>query len=67
MMTDDKPPRIDTGQRDNDRDRDNRDRERDWNYQNHNNHITNNNHTIHAQSNLMNHTTHVSRIKLVLF
>uniref|UniRef100_A0A1B0GIG8 Uncharacterized protein n=1 Tax=Lutzomyia longipalpis TaxID=7200 RepID=A0A1B0GIG8_LUTLO len=53
---DEKPPKIDTGQRDKDRDRDNRDRERDWQYQNH--HI-NNNHSNHQQGNLVvNHLSH---------
>lgn len=60
-MVDDKPPKIDTGQRDKDRDRDNRDRERDWNYQQTNHsHINNNNHNNHSQTNLINHTSHVS-------
>lgn len=53
MVIEEKIPKIDTGQRD--KDHDNRDRERDWNYQN--NHHINNNHT---QSNLINHTSHVS-------
>lgn len=55
---DDKPVKLlDTGQRDKDRDKDNRDRERDWNYKSiSQNHITNN----HQQSNLVNHSQHVS-------
>lgn len=53
LVIEEKIPKIDTGQRD--KDHDNRDRERDWNYQN--NHHINNNHT---QSNLINHTSHVS-------
>lgn len=53
MVIEEKLQKIDTGQRD--KDHDNRDRERDWNYQN--NHHINNNHT---QSNLINHTSHVS-------
>ncbi|GAB0086739.1 uncharacterized protein DMENIID0001_009060 [Sergentomyia squamirostris] len=55
---DEKPPKIDTGQRDKDRDHDNRDRERDWQYQNH---LINNNHSNHQQGNLIvNVLSHVS-------
>lgn len=52
-MTEDKLPKIDTGQIKEETEGDGRDREREWNYKNNNHHIT--------------HTTNVSSKFLVFF
>lgn len=50
-MTEDKLPKIDTGQIKEEAEGDGRDREREWNYKNNNHHIT--------------HTTNVSNLAIV--
>ena len=57
-MVEEKPPKVDTGQKS---DKDNRDRERDWNNYQTNNHITSNNNLNHN-----NHSTVSTNIYYVI-